>query len=74
MESSPTTQAKRPATTTAAPPRIAYTRRSAAEALDVSVATIKRLEMAGKLRSVRVGGQRLILADSLHALARGEAA
>lgn len=72
MDSSPTT-GKRQATTTAAPPRIAYTRRSAAAALDLSVATIKRLEAAGKLASVRVGGQRLILADSLHALARGEA-
>jgi excisionase family DNA binding protein len=55
-------------------PRIAYTRRSAAEALDVSVTTIKRLEANGKLASVRVGGRWLILADSLHALTRATAA
>jgi excisionase family DNA binding protein len=49
--------------------RISYTLRNAADVVDLSVATLRRLEKAGKLRFIRIGGRTLVCARSLHALA-----
>jgi excisionase family DNA binding protein len=48
--------------------RISYTLRNAANVLDISTATLRRLEKAGKLRFIKVGGRTLVDARSLHAL------
>lgn len=55
----------------AAPPKIAY---SVAEACTVSSlgrSTIYSLIAAGRLNARRVGGRRIVMADSLHALLAG---
>jgi hypothetical protein len=49
--------------------RISYTLQNAATAIDLSIATLRRLEKAGRLRFIRVGGRTLVCARSLHALA-----
>jgi excisionase family DNA binding protein len=49
--------------------RISYTLKNAAEVVDLSVATLRRLEKAGRLRFIRIGGRTLVCARSLHALA-----
>lgn len=49
--------------------RISYTLQNAAAAVDLSIATLRRLERAGRLRFIRVGGRTLVCARSLHALA-----
>ncbi len=51
--------------------RISYTLRNAAAAIDLSIATLRRLEKAGRLRFIRVGGRTLVCARSLHALTAG---
>lgn len=48
--------------------RISYTLKSAAEAVDLSIATLRRLNKAGRLRFIRIGGRTLVCARSLHAL------
>ena len=49
--------------------RISYTLQTAAEVVDLSIATLHRLEKAGRLRFIRIGGRTLVCAKSLHALA-----
>jgi hypothetical protein len=49
--------------------RISYTLQNAADAVDLSIATLRRLEKAGKLRFIKIGGRTLVDAKSLHALA-----
>jgi hypothetical protein len=49
--------------------RIAYTLQNAADAIDLSIATLRRLEKAGRLRFIRIGGRTLVSAKSLRALA-----
>ncbi len=49
--------------------RISYTLQTAAEVVDLSIATLRRLEKAGRLRFIRIGGRTLVCAKSLHALA-----
>ena len=48
--------------------RIAYTLQNASGVVDLSVATLRRLEKAGRLRFIKVGGRTLVCAKSLHAL------
>ena len=48
--------------------RISYTLQTAAEAIDLSIATLRRLNKAGKLRFIAIGGRTLVCARSLHAL------
>lgn len=59
------------------PPRqILFSRRSAAELLNTSIDTIKRLEKLGRLTPVRLTGAKssvFLRADELFALAQGEA-
>ena len=57
-----------------APPPLLYTLQSAAVVVDLSTATLRRHEKAGRLRFVRIGGRTMVDAASLHAFARGEAA
>ena len=52
--------------------RVSYTLQNAAAAVDLSVATLSRLEKAGRLRFIRIGGRTLVCAHSLHALAAGQ--
>ena len=52
--------------------RIAYTLQNASDAVDLSVATLRRLNKAGRLRFIRIGGRTLVCARSLHALAGGQ--
>lgn len=52
--------------------RISYTLRNAADAVDLSIATLRRLNKAGRLRFIRIGGRTLVCARSLHALAMGQ--
>ena len=52
--------------------RISYTLQNAAAAVDLSIATLRRLEKAGRLRFVRIGGRTLVCARSLRALASGQ--
>lgn len=49
--------------------RISYTLQTAAEVVDLSIATLRRLNKVGKLRFFKVGGRTLVCAKSLHALA-----
>jgi excisionase family DNA binding protein len=51
------------------PQRISYTLQNAAALVDLSTATLRRLEKAGRLRFIRIGGRTLVCARSLHALA-----
>ena len=45
------------------------TLQNASTAVDLSIATLRRLEKAGRLRFIRIGGRTLVCARSLHALA-----
>jgi hypothetical protein len=54
--------------------RISYTLRHAADAVDLSIATLRRLNKAGRLRFIRIGGRTLVCARSLHALTTGQKA
>lgn len=49
--------------------QVLLTLQSAAKMLDLSVATIRRLEKAGKLRFVRVGGRTMVDPQTVRALA-----
>jgi hypothetical protein len=48
--------------------RISYTLQNAAEAVDLSIATLRRLQKAGRLRFIKINGRTLVDARSLHAL------
>lgn len=48
--------------------RISYTLRNASDAVDLSIATLRRLNKAGRLRFIKIGGRTLVCAKSLHAL------
>jgi hypothetical protein len=52
--------------------RISYTLRNAADAVDLSIATLRRLNKSGRLRFIRIGGRTLVCARSLHALTMGQ--
>ena len=52
--------------------RISYTLRNAADAVDLSIATLRRLNKSGRLRFIRIGGRTLVCARSLHALTKGQ--
>ena len=58
----------------AADDRISYTLRHASDAVDLSIATLRRLNKAGRLRFIRIGGRTLVCARSLHALTTGQTA
>jgi excisionase family DNA binding protein len=49
--------------------QILLTLQSTARVLDLSVATVRRLEKAGKLRFVRVGGRTMVDPKTVRALA-----
>jgi len=49
--------------------RKCYTLQNASKVVDLSIATLRRLEKAGKLRFIKIGGRTLVCARSLHALA-----
>jgi hypothetical protein len=49
--------------------RLTYTLQNASTAIDLSIATLRRLEKAGRLKFLRIGGRTLVCARSLHALA-----
>lgn len=50
-----------------------YRRRHAAELLDTSITMLKRLEAAGKLRVIRLGGRDVFYqAEQVEALAQGD--
>ena len=49
--------------------RLTYTLQNASTAVDLSIATLRRLEKAGRLKFIRIGGRTLVSAQSLHALA-----
>ena len=49
--------------------RILYTLPTASQVVDLSIATLRRLEKVGRIRFVRIGGRTLVCAKSLHALA-----
>ena len=49
--------------------RISYTLQNASATVDLSIATLRRLEKAGRLRFIRIGGRTLVCARSLHSLA-----
>jgi excisionase family DNA binding protein len=48
--------------------RVSYTLQNASEVIDLSIATLRRLNKAGRLRFIKVGGRTLVDARSLHAL------
>jgi hypothetical protein len=52
--------------------RIAYTLQNASDAVDLSIATLRRLNKAGRLHFIRIGGRTLVCARSLHALTGGQ--
>ena len=55
--------------------QLLYSRKSAAEALNTSVDTVKRLERQGRLRPIRLTGPRSSVffpADQVRALAKGD--
>ena len=49
--------------------RISYTLQNAADAVDLSIATLRRLNKAGRLKFIKIGGRTLVCAKSLHELA-----
>lgn len=53
------------------PKKIAYSIREACEASSLGRTTVYSHIMSGRLDSVRIGGRRVILADSLHDLISG---
>lgn len=53
-------------------PKIAYSIKEAVQASSLGRTTIYSHIAAGRLRAIRVGGRRVIPADSLHALMAGE--
>lgn len=50
------------------PDRIFYTLQNASLAVDLSIATLRRLEKSGKLQFFRIAGRTLVRAESLHNL------
>jgi excisionase family DNA binding protein len=54
-------------------PKIAYSIKEACRASSLGRTTIYSHIAAGRLRTVRIGGRRLIPAEALHALIAGEA-
>ena len=48
--------------------RKCYTLQNASSVVDLSVATLRRLEKAGRLRFIKINGRTLVDARSLHAL------
>ena len=50
-------------------PRLSYTLQNASTAVDLSIATLRRLEKAGRLKFIRIGGRTLVCTRSLHSLA-----
>lgn len=53
-------------------PKIAYSIKEAVQASSLGRTTLYSHIAAGRLRAIRVGGRRVIPADSLHALMAGE--
>ena len=54
------------------PPKIAYSIKEACKASSLGRTTIYSHIAAGRLRAIRVGGRRVIPADSLHDLLTGK--
>ncbi|MCM3420549.1 helix-turn-helix domain-containing protein [Sphingopyxis alaskensis] len=54
------------------PPKIAYSIKEAMQASSLGRTTIYSHIAAGRLRAIRVGGRRVIPADSLHDLLTGK--
>jgi hypothetical protein len=48
--------------------RKCYTLQNASGTVDLSIATLRRLNKAGRLRFIKIGGRTLVDADSLDAL------
>ena len=48
--------------------RKCYTLQNASGVTDLSIATLRRLEKAGRLRFIKIGGRTLVDARSLHEL------
>lgn len=55
------------------PPKIAYSIREAVQVSSLSRSTLYNAISDGRLKARRVGGRRLVDAQSLHALITGEA-
>ena len=55
------------------PPKIAYSIKEACRATSWGRTTLYLYISTGRLRTVRIGGRRLIPADALHAFIAGEA-
>lgn len=55
-----------------APPKIAYSVAEACAVSSLGRSTIYSLIAAGRLKARRVGGRRIVMADSLHALLAGD--
>ena len=55
------------------PPKIAYSIKEACRATSWGRTTLYSYISNGRLRTVRIGGRRLIPADALHAFIAGEA-
>ena len=53
------------------PIKLAYSLREACEASSLGRTTVYSHILSGRLQSVRIGGRRVILADSLHDLISG---
>ena len=51
--------------------QVLLTLQSTAKVLDLSVATVRRLEKAGRLRFIRIGGRTMVDPQSVRALAAG---
>lgn len=56
----------------AAPPKLAYSIAEACAVSSLGRSTIYSLIAAGKLQARRVGGRRIVMADSLRSLLTGE--
>ncbi|WP_408590045.1 helix-turn-helix domain-containing protein [Novosphingobium sp.] len=54
------------------PPKIGYSIKEACEASSLGRSSIYNHIAAGRLKAIRVGGRRIIPAESLHALINGE--
>lgn len=58
---------------TVQPSKLGYSIKEAAHATSISRSTLYALVAAGQIRSVSVGGRKIIPASALHALIEGEA-
>lgn len=56
------------------PAKLGYSIKEAAHATSISRSTLYALVAAGQIRSVNIGGRKVIPASALHALIEGEAA